>query len=92
MDFKKLVWHSRRGMLELDLLLLPFARTRLRTLSSHQQALYRQLLEEQDQDLFAWLIEREKHPAPPIQELIRLIRHSATGAAGPPSADSGSER
>jgi antitoxin CptB len=54
----KIFWHSRRGMLELDLLLVPFATEVFDTLSSQDQLLYSDLLEEEDQDLFSWLMQR----------------------------------
>lgn len=76
-EYKKLLWHSRRGMLELDLLLLPFARETLQDLDEEQLSLYRALLQEQDQDLFAWLIEREAHPHAPTRALIGRIRECA---------------
>lgn len=76
-DYKKLVWHSRRGMLELDLLLLPFARERLPDLTDGDQKDYIRLLREEDQDLFAWLVDRHQHPDPALQSLISEIRRFA---------------
>ena len=81
-DYKKLVWHSRRGMLELDLLLLPFARERVPALSPGQQQNYIRLLEEEDQDLFAWLVDRQQHPESTQQALITEIRRHAAEARG----------
>ena len=40
----KIFWHSRRGMLELDLLLVPFAREAFETLSLEDKLLYRDFL------------------------------------------------
>ncbi len=76
-EYRKLLWHSRRGMLELDLLLVPFARDCLAELDESTLSCYRALLEEQDQDLFAWLIERERHPDAPTQQLLGRIRRHA---------------
>jgi len=76
-EHRKLVWHSRRGMLELDLLLLPFARERLLQLDPDQQRLYQHLLAEEDQDLFACLVERVQHPDPALRALIAEIRRFA---------------
>ena len=46
-EFNKheIFWHSRRGMLELDLLLVPFAREVFESLSHPDQMLYSELLE-----------------------------------------------
>ncbi len=55
-DFKRIYWHSRRGMLELDLLLLPFVENCLRDLDGADQVRYTDLLECEDTELFAWLL------------------------------------
>ena len=55
-DYRRLCWHSRRGMLELDLVLEPFVRHCYPSLPPEDQARYRRLLECDDQDLFAWLL------------------------------------
>ena len=80
LEYRKLVWHSRRGMLELDLLLLPFARECLPELPSAVQEAYVRLLREEDQDLFAWLVDRAQHPDPEMQSLIDRIRAYAARA------------
>jgi antitoxin CptB len=72
-ELKKLYWHSRRGMLELDLLLIPFVQKRLSALSDEEQQLYEQLLEEEDQDLFVWLIGKEPASGSGLQRIIDVI-------------------
>lgn len=80
-ELKKLAWHSRRGMLELDLLLGPFVTDRLPGLSGEEQLLYRQLLAEEDQDLYAWLIDRADPEDPGLARMVGLIRaHARQGA------------
>lgn len=82
--YKKMLWHSRRGMWELDILLLPFAENLLRTLPLSEQRLYERLLTEEDQDLFACLVERASHPDPDIQALVVRIReYAASGVRRP---------
>lgn len=73
-EYKKLAWHSRRGMLELDLLLVPFVEKRLRGLATADQLLYADLLAEEDQDLFAWLLLREQAPSDDLRKIIGIIR------------------
>ena len=58
---QKIFWHSRRGMLELDLLLVPFTREVFDDLTSDEQLLYQGLLQHEDQDLYALLM-RSDHP------------------------------
>ena len=82
--YKKLLWHSRRGMWELDILLLPFAEQQLLSLSENDQRLYEKLLAEEDQDLFACLVERAAHPDPELQSLVVKIREfSKSGVKRP---------
>ncbi|MDC1436183.1 succinate dehydrogenase assembly factor 2 [Gammaproteobacteria bacterium] len=72
-ELKKMWWHSRRGMLELDLLLLPFATDKLAQLDDSQQKIYQRLLEQEDQDLFSWLIEKEVAPDSELIQMIQMI-------------------
>ena len=74
-EFNKheIFWHSRRGMLELDLLLVPFARQVFELLSHQDQMLYSELLEEEDQDLFTWLMQRSPPSDPRFGPIIRQI-------------------
>jgi len=72
-DLKRLYWHSRRGMLELDLLLVPFAERCLPQLADAELQLYRELLAEEDQDLFMWLTRRVPAPTPRLQQIIDTI-------------------
>ena len=53
---RKLFWHSRRGMLELDLLLVPFVQDVFDDLAVEDQTLYRDLLVLEDQDIYALLM------------------------------------
>ncbi len=67
---KRLYWHSRRGMWELDLMLVPFFENCFGGRSDDEQYAYRALLAEEDQDLFLWLMRRE---APEDQALVPII-------------------
>lgn len=74
----KIFWHSRRGMLELDLLLVPFATEVFESLPRQDQLLYSELLEEEDQDLFAWLMQRSAPPDSRFETIIRqILAHNA---------------
>lgn len=69
------MWHSRRGMLELDLLLVPYAEERLQQMGEAALVAYEALLGEEDQDLFLWLTGRAEAPAPALQAEVDRIRH-----------------
>jgi antitoxin CptB len=67
----RVYWHSRRGMLELDIVLMPFAKEVYPVLPEDQQALYRKLLSCEDNDLFAWFL---GHREPPDRELSSIVK------------------
>ena len=69
-------WHCHRGMLELDLLLLPFIDEHYLNLSKLQQKLLASFLENSDPQLFAWLMGTEKPDDKELQDLVQLIRQS----------------
>jgi len=75
-EFDQLRWASRRGMLELDLLLLPFVDARLQQLDEPAQEAYRRLLECTDQALYVWLTGR-KAPPPEHRAAVQRIREYA---------------
>ena len=79
---KRLHWHSRRGMWELDLLLLPFLEQRFDALSEDDKALYVQLLAEEDQDLFVWLMKRDPCGNAEYQRLINMVIANAENGEG----------
>lgn len=73
LTLKKMYWHSRRGMLELDLILVPFAEKKLPGLTPGQQADYARLLMEEDQDLYQWLVRRAPVPVRELQGIVDTI-------------------
>lgn len=74
MDINRLFWGSRRGMLELDLVLMPFLENVYPTLEQADKERYWLLLEEQDQDLFAWFMRRNDPASPELQRIVDIIR------------------
>lgn len=72
-DLKKMYWHSRRGMLELDLILVPFAESVLPGLADDQKRAYQELLEEEDQDLFLWLVRKQPVPEAGLKAIIDTV-------------------
>lgn len=74
---QRIYWHSRRGMLELDLLLMPFAREVFPSLNEAEQLLYQDFLEQEDQDLFVWLMERGQPAQARFTQIIeQILAHS----------------
>lgn len=72
-DIKRLVWQCRRGMLELDILLEPFAKEVFPLLELEDQQRFVKLLDCEDQDLFVWFMEREQPQDPELQRIVRII-------------------
>lgn len=72
-ELNRLYWHSRRGMLELDVLLVPFVREAYSDLDADDQARYRKLLECEDQDMFGWFMQRGESDDPDLQRIVRMI-------------------
>lgn len=73
-DQQRLWWRSRRGMLELDLLFMPFVEQRYAGLAAADQVTFRRLLEEDDPVLMEWCAGREIPEDPDYAHLIALIR------------------
>lgn len=74
---KRAYWRSRRGMTELEQMLLPFVVSQFDGLSPPQQAAYARLLDCEDWDIFDWLQGRGAAPDPELAELVALIRPAA---------------
>jgi antitoxin CptB len=74
MDKNRLFWASRRGMLELDLVLLPFLEKIYPTLEQEDKERYWRLLDSEDQDMFGWFLRRENPEDPDLLRIVQIIR------------------
>ena len=72
-ELNKLRWRSRRGMLELDLLLIPFFDEEFSGLSDQMQLTFVKLLEQDDPDLLMWFSNKGKPEDPALAELVSVI-------------------
>jgi antitoxin CptB len=72
-EYRKIYWHSRRGMLELDLILIPFVENHLRNISAEEQQFYVRFLEEEDNDMFSWFMRAEVSQKPEIANMVEII-------------------
>ena len=66
-------WACRRGMLELDVLFMPFVDEAFDSLSVQQQSVLQRLLEADDPDLFAWFMGHQECKDPELKQMIQLI-------------------
>ena len=80
-EWNRVKWASRRGLLELDLLLAPFVTEAFLELNTLLRQDYRELLLEDDQDLLEWIVGRsaiiEDRFVPVIEEIRRFHRIGA---------------
>jgi antitoxin CptB len=64
----------RRGFREADLLLGPFADKHGPSLTDAQALQFEQLLEQPDQDVYEWIIDRRPAPAAFDNEIPRMLK------------------
>jgi antitoxin CptB len=76
MQKNRLLWASRRGMLELDLILQPFVEHHYDLLSDSDKQQFHLFLELEDQQLFQWLVLKEAESDSNHQRIIDIIHES----------------
>ena len=72
-ELNRLFWHSRRGMLELDVLLVPFLKEAYPNLSEEDQQRYQRLLECEDTDMFQWFMQKSVPEDPDLARIVKVI-------------------
>lgn len=72
-EVKRLYWHSRRGMWELDQLLVPFVEEQYLKLDDADRERYRMLLDCEDQDIFSWCMRRTEPDSADLQRIVELV-------------------
>jgi len=69
----RLKWACRRGMLELDVLFIPFVDEAYDDLTAKQQRTFERLLTEQDPDLFAWFLGHKTCEDNELNAMVQFI-------------------
>ena len=72
-EYNRHLWAGRRGMLELDLMMVPFMEQRFKQLDEKNQQRYIDLLDNEDTDLFSWLLGRQIPSDPENAAIIQQI-------------------
>jgi antitoxin CptB len=80
-ELSRLRWACRRGMLELDLLLLPFFEHRFLQLNPIEQKNFIDFLSCTDQELYDWLMSKQVSNNASFQNIVLLIQQYAQSAA-----------
>lgn len=73
-QFSRIRWRSRRGMMELDLLLRRYLDQRWAQADDAERATYARLLDCEDTRLWPWLLGRERPEDPEFDALIQKMR------------------
>ena len=82
-DYKRLCWASRRGMLELDLILVPFVENCFPGLSEQDQQRFIRLVEGEDNDMFAWFLGKQRPADPELAIIVdQIIAYNKKASAG----------
>ena len=79
-QYERVLWRSRRGMLELDLVLIQFVRSRYALLTCADQKAYRGLLDQDDWTVWQWLQCRAKPPKAFAGIVEQIVGFVADGA------------
>lgn len=72
----------RRGIREMDLILIAFSEAALASMTDDELALYDALLSENDHDLYLWIAGQQETP-PPYAALVGRIGGMASGLTRP---------
>jgi antitoxin CptB len=76
LDRGRIRWRCRRGMRELDVLLEGYFNRRFDQAAPAQQQAFLLLLEQEDPDIWAWLI-GHKAPPPELADVITQLQHQS---------------
>ncbi|GAB3374738.1 succinate dehydrogenase assembly factor 2 [Spongiibacter taiwanensis] len=72
-EFKRIRWACRRGMLELDLVMVPYVEGRFRDLDAENQQRFVSLLECEDTELFQWFLGKGQPDDPELALIVNDI-------------------
>lgn len=70
---RRLQWHCRRGLKELDVILGPFMDEHYRDLEPADRALFARLVDCEDMDLFNWFMQQDKPADPELERMVELV-------------------
>ncbi|UJF20070.1 succinate dehydrogenase assembly factor 2 [Vibrio sp. SS-MA-C1-2] len=73
----RIKWACRRGMLELDVIIMPFFDERFDSLTEQHQQDFVKLLECDDPDLFTWCMKHGRSEDPALANMVdQIIAHN----------------
>jgi antitoxin CptB len=72
-ELKRMRWASRRGMLELDLVLEPFVNGRYLELDENDRQRFQRLMACEDQQLYVWFLRREQPEDDDLAAIVEQV-------------------
>ncbi len=75
----KIEWDCRRGMLELDNVIMPFFRQYFDELNTEQKDTFLRLLACSDLQLFSWFFNNKTADDAQLQQMVKLIQGKING-------------
>ena len=69
----RLSWQCRRGIKEVEVVLLPYFEKRFNQASEREQALFIRLLDCQDVDMFEWFTYRAEPEDSELAEIVGIV-------------------
>ncbi|TDQ56628.1 antitoxin CptB [Mesocricetibacter intestinalis] len=72
----RLEWDCRRGMLELDKIIMPFYQQHFERLNAAQQETFVRLLACSDLQLFSWFFNGAEAPDAALRQMVAYIQNS----------------
>jgi len=73
-DKSRVKWACRRGMLELDVSIMPFFHYEYDSLSDEDKRVFVALLKSDDPDLFNWMMDHGEPADPEFKRMVKLIQ------------------
>ena len=70
---KKILWQCRRGLRELDAILIPFVEENFNDLDTNNQKLFKELLSYEDVEVFDLLVNQKEPLDANIKPLVDII-------------------
>jgi len=70
---KKILWQCRRGLWELDAILIPFVEENFDDIGNNNQILFKELLSYEDVDVFDLLVNQKEPADARMKSLLNII-------------------
>ena len=76
LELSRLKWRCRRGVKELDIMLMRFVDQQINQLSARQLDAFKRLLTEQDPQLSLWLLDQQQPQDKGLSDIVKRIRQA----------------